>query len=132
MIRVLILTGLIAAPLGACAVSHDLETVRNGDAIVFEDMRGGGHCLTQFSVQRERDDLIVWAVTKTDYLEPPCPNRFPLTYGVTPEGMTVETPASPLEQGVVYRLRGWDRDFYSGAFRIDADGQVEVLDFEPG
>ena len=118
---------LACMPAAACSYQYRIAAIERAGAIVFEpDGAQGTGCLSDLTVHA-RNGAAVWAVRAAGYRAPPCVSRFPLTYGVTPTGMSERVKAAPLRPGTVYVVEAWDGDSYSGSFRLDRRIVVENL-----
>lgn len=124
--RALILIAMLLATT-SCSYHYAIAAVEQAGKIVFlpKDEKGTG-CFSDFSVQAEGGP-VVWELSIGRYLPPPCDNKFPITYGAVPAGMTEKVKAVPLQAGTIYVIEGWDGDSYSGRFRFKRSIVIDNL-----
>lgn len=119
---------LSALALTACSYHYGLKVVELDGKIAFVAMDDQGTgCFSDFAVT-DNAGQIVWKVDAAQYLPPPCEDKFPIVYGVTPRGMTERMAAQPLRPGALYKVEGWDGDSYSGAFRFRQGRIIENVE----
>jgi hypothetical protein len=110
-----------------CSYDYQIVAVERSGAIVFEPAKEtGSGCFFDFSV-RDPKGTVMWRVTAGKYLPPPCDSKFPIVYGVKPEGMAEEVKPLSLQAGITYRAVGWDGDNYTGTFRFKRGILVENM-----
>lgn len=106
---------MIVSPLLAgCSYAYPVEAVFIQGKLHFVAKDKFSGCLNDFRVVSEAGE-IMWAIT-SDFRSSPCPDNFPLAYGVAPIPLKTKAAAKPLKIGVRYRIEGSDGDRYYGAF----------------
>ncbi|MEO7751425.1 MAG: hypothetical protein ABIS09_08915 [Sphingomicrobium sp.] len=125
------LASLLALALTGCSYHYDLKAVELSGRIAFMPMKDkGSGCFADFKVTSETGE-VVWELSASQYLPPPCQSDFPVVYGTVPHDMAARVKAKPLTAGVTYRVEGWDGDGYSGAFRFRQGIVVDNIKVAP-
>ena len=117
-----ILCGL-AAGLSACKLHDQVQVSREGATLRLADADRREACLDGLEVS-SRTDGILWKVAAREGTTA-CGAKFPLAYGIAPEGLVETGPARPLRPGTDYEVRGTGSAHYFGAFILLPDGQVQ-------
>lgn len=113
--RSLLCVPMIVFPLLAgCSYSYPVEAIFIRDKLHFVAKDKLNGCLNDFRIVSEAGE-IMWAI-ESDFRSSPCPDNFPLAYGVAPIPLKTKVAAKPLKVGVRYRIEGSDGDRYYGAF----------------
>ena len=134
MIRKMVITMLLAVPLGSCSYSYDvIAAVRNGQIVIDVGSASSHHpaCLRRVEVSAEQGNNVAWLESVSYHDD--CANKFPLPYGHRLGGKhepdSGEVAAKPLRRDTVYELTTTTgaTGYGGGRFIVHADGRLENL-----
>jgi hypothetical protein len=113
----------LAAGLSACKLHDQVQVSREGATLRLADPDLREACLDGLEVS-SRTNGILWKVAAREGATA-CAAKFPLAYGIAPEGLVETGPARPLRPGTDYEVRGTGSAHYFGAFMLLPNGQVQ-------